>query len=223
MAGFALHRLRARIRPFVPRRLHSLLTRAGGRIVARALAGDAVCCPCCGVKLKHFVAYPSLYCPRCGSYERHRLLALYLDRRPDLLAPPLELLQVSPDRPLERFLDREGVHRISIDVDNPGADARMDVHELTFEDQSFDVVLGCAVLDVVADQPRALAELKRVLRPGGTAIFQVAVPEQPRLVANLAAAGFETEVVRAADFGPNASTTYALVDDEETYVCRRPD
>ena len=223
MAGFALHRMRTRLRPFVPRRLHSLLTDASGRIVARALAGDTVCCPCCGVTLKRFVAYPSLYCPRCGSYERHRLLALYLDRRPDLLAPPLDLLQVSPDRPLERFLDLDGVNRISIDVDNPTVDARMDVHELTFADRSFDVVLCCAVLDVVADQPRALAELKRVLRRGGAAIFQVAVPEQPRLVANLTASGFETEVVRAADFGSEASTTYALVDDEETYVCRRPD
>lgn len=223
MAGFALHRLRTRLRPFVPRRVHSLLTRAGGRVVARALAGDTVCCPCCGVKLKRFVAYPSLYCPRCGSYERHRLLALYLDRRPDLLAPPLELLQVSPDRPLERFLDRDGIRRISIDLDNPTVDVDMDVQELTFEDRSFDVVLCCAVLDVVADQPRALAELKRVLRLGGTGIFQVAVPEQPRLVANLTASGFKTEVVRAVDFGPEARTSYALVDDEETYVCRRPD
>ena len=223
MAGSALHRLRTRIRPFVPRGLHSIATRASGLLVARALAGDAVSCPCCGVTLKRFVAYPSLYCPRCGSYERHRLLALYLEQRPDLLAPPLELLQVSPDRPLERFLDREGIHRTSIDVDNPAVDLRMDVHELAFEDRSFDAVLCSAVLDVVADQPRALAELKRVLRRGGTAIFQVAVPEQHRLTANLEAEGFETEIVRAADFGPAAQTTYALVAEEETYVCRRPD
>jgi len=223
MAVSALHRLRTRIRPFVPRRLHSLATRASGRLVAWSLAGDAVSCPCCGVSLRHFVAYPSLYCPRCGSYERHRVLALYLERWPDVLAPPLELLQVSPDRSLERFLDRDGIHRTSIDVDNPAVDLRMDVHELAFENGSFDAVLCSAVLDVVADQPRALAELKRVLRPGGTAIFQVAVPEQPRLTANLEAEGFDTEIVRAADFGPSARTTYALIAEEETYVCRRRD
>lgn len=223
MAGLALHRLRTRVRPYVPRRLHSLATRGTGRVVAWALAGDAVCCPCCGVKLKRFVVYPSLYCPRCGAYERHRLLALYLERRPELLTPPVKLLQVSPDRPLERFLGRDGVDRTSIDVDNPTVDLRMDVHELAFEDRSFDVVFCLAVLDVVPDQARALSELKRVLRHGGIAILQVAVPEQPRLVANLAAAGFETEIVRAADFGPDARTTFALVDEEETYVCREPD
>lgn len=223
MAGLALHRLRIRIRPFVPRGLHALATRATGRLVARALAGDAVSCPCCGATLKRFISYPSLYCPRCGSYERHRLLALYFERRPELLTPPLDLLQVSPDRPLERFMARKGIQRTTIDLDNPGADLSMDVHELAFADRSFDIVLCSAVLDAVADQPRALAELKRVLRPGGRAIFQVRVPEQPRLRENVEALGFNTEIVRAADFGASAQTTFALVAEEQTYVCRMPD
>lgn len=223
MAGLVLHRLRMYVRPLVPNRLRPFATRIAGRLVARALAGDAVSCPCCGVCLKRFVAYPSLYCPRCGSYERHRMLALHLERRPDLLAPPLTLLQVSPDRPLEPLLARDGIERVSIDLDDTTVDLRMDVEDLAFEDESFDAILALAVLDVVGDQPRALAELRRVLRPGGLAVFQVAVPEQPRLVANLARSGFEPEIVRASDLGPDALATYALSAAEETYLCRRTD
>jgi SAM-dependent methyltransferase len=184
------------------------------------LAGDAVSCPCCGVHLKRFASYPSLYCPRCGSYERHRLLALILERRPELLAPPLALLQVSPDRPLEPLLARQGIDRISIDLDDPTVDLQMDVERLTFEDASFDAVLALHVLDAVGDQSRALAELRRVLRPGGLAVFQVAVPEQPRLVANLSGSGYETEIVRATDFGPEVLVRHALNAAEETYFCR---
>lgn len=222
MAGTALHRLRTAVRPLVPRRFHALATRAVGQVVALALTGNRVSCPCCGARLRRFVAYPSLFCPRCGSYERHRLLALQLREHPELLAPPLRLLQVSPDRPLERLVVREGVERVSIDIDNPEVDVEMDVHELSFPDDSFDAVLALHVVDAVADQPRALVELHRVLRPGGLALFQVPIDQQPRLAGNLDAAGFETEIVRAADLGPEAVARHGLIAEEETYVGRKP-
>jgi SAM-dependent methyltransferase len=221
MARAALHRLRTVIRPLVPRRFHALATRGVGEVVAIGLRGTGVSCPCCGARLRHFVLYPSLYCPRCGSYERHRLLALHLQRDRGLLSPPLRLLQVSPDRPLERLLAREGIERVSIDLDNPNVDLLMDVHALRFPDESFDAVLALHVVDAVADQPRALAELHRVLRPGGWAILQVPVSEQPRLLADLTAAGFDTETVCAEDFGADAARTYALIPEEETYVSRK--
>ena len=221
MAGGTLHRIRTVVRPLVPRRFHAVATRAVGEVVAIGLSGTGVSCPCCGARLRRFVAYPSLYCPRCGSYERHRLLALQLQRDPGLLSPPLRLLQVSPDRPLERLLAGRGVERVSIDLDNPNVDLLMDVHALGFPDESFDAVLALHVVDAVADQQRALAELHRVLRPDGRAIFQVPVPEQRRLLANLAGAGFDTEILRGDDFGADAVNTYALIPEEETYVCRR--
>lgn len=222
MAGSTLHRLRTTVRPLVPRRFHALATQLFGRVVGLALAGRRVSCPCCGARLRRFLIYPSLYCPRCGSYERHRLLALHLRRRPELLAPPLRLLQVSPDRPLELLLRRDGISRVSIDLDNPTVDFEMDVHELTFADGSFDAVLALHVLDAVADQPRALAELHRVLQPGGVAIFQVPVDQQRRLAGNLQAAGFETEIFRAADLGSEAIARHGLIAAEETLVGRRP-
>lgn len=48
---------------------------------------------------------------------------------------------------------------------------RTEAEELPFEDQSFDLVFGHAVLHHIPDLPRAFAEFKRVLRPGGTIAF----------------------------------------------------
>src|SRR5258707_14077139 len=46
-----------------------------------------------------------------------------------------------------------------------------EAEELPFEDESFDLVLGHAVLHHIPDLDRAFAEFKRVLRPGGVIVF----------------------------------------------------
>jgi ubiquinone/menaquinone biosynthesis C-methylase UbiE len=51
------------------------------------------------------------------------------------------------------------------------ATRRADAERLPFADESFDLVLGHAVLHHIPDLPRAFAEFERVLRPGGTVIF----------------------------------------------------
>jgi ubiquinone/menaquinone biosynthesis C-methylase UbiE len=48
---------------------------------------------------------------------------------------------------------------------------RAPAEDLPFEDGSFDVAVSTLVLCGVGDQPRALRELHRVLRPGGRLLF----------------------------------------------------
>ena len=48
---------------------------------------------------------------------------------------------------------------------------RAPAEDLPFEDASFDTVVSTLVLCAVDDQPRAVRELRRVLRPGGRLIF----------------------------------------------------
>lgn len=49
----------------------------------------------------------------------------------------------------------------------PAVDAIADAHDIPFADGSFDLVVAVAVLEHVADPQRCLAEIARVLTPGG--------------------------------------------------------
>jgi len=51
------------------------------------------------------------------------------------------------------------------------ATARCDAADLPFEDDSFDLVLGHAVLHHIPDLEAAFDDFRRVLRPGGTVVF----------------------------------------------------
>ena len=57
--------------------------------------------------------------------------------------------------------------RLGIEVETEATDAEV----LPFEDQSFDLVFGHAVLHHIPDLDRALREFRRVLRPGGAVAF----------------------------------------------------
>jgi ubiquinone/menaquinone biosynthesis C-methylase UbiE len=57
--------------------------------------------------------------------------------------------------------------RLGLDVETAVAGAE----ELPFDDASFDLVLGHAVLHHIPDLAQAFAEIARVLRPGGTFVF----------------------------------------------------
>src|SRR3984957_12736463 len=60
---------------------------------------------------------------------------------------------------------------------------RAPAEDLPFEDGTFDVAVSTLVLCGVSDQPRALRQLRRVLRPGGQLLFIEHVRSgDPRLV-----------------------------------------
>jgi ubiquinone/menaquinone biosynthesis C-methylase UbiE len=64
----------------------------------------------------------------------------------------------------------------------PAIVLRAPAEDLPFEDDSFDVAVSTLVLCGVSDQPRALRELHRVLRPGGALLFIEHVrSDEPRL------------------------------------------
>jgi SAM-dependent methyltransferase len=53
----------------------------------------------------------------------------------------------------------------------PVQTVRTEAEEMPFEDSTFDLVVGHAVLHHIPDLDRAFAEFRRVLRPGGTLAF----------------------------------------------------
>lgn len=70
-----------------------------------------------------------------------------------------------------------GFRYVGIDYDGSAADLLADGHALPFQDGSFDVVFSFAVLEHLHTPPRAIAEIARVLRPGGLYVGTVSQGE----------------------------------------------
>jgi ubiquinone/menaquinone biosynthesis C-methylase UbiE len=71
-----------------------------------------------------------------------------------------------PEEPMLKRLEKKAREQA------PGATVlRAPAEDLPFEDDSFDTAVSTLVLCGVDDQPRALRELRRVLKPGGKLLF----------------------------------------------------
>jgi ubiquinone/menaquinone biosynthesis C-methylase UbiE len=76
------------------------------------------------------------------------------------------LTLTEPERPMLHRLERR------LREQSPAATLlRAPAEDLPFEDDSFDVAVSTLVLCTVDDQPRAIRELRRVLKPGGRLLF----------------------------------------------------
>jgi SAM-dependent methyltransferase len=85
------------------------------------------------------------------------------------------------------------------------------VHDLNFPDGSFDVVVMWHVLEHVSDPRTTLAEVSRILRPGG--IFLVGVPDFGSPEARLTKAGwFHLDVPRHLSHHTRSSLEKSLAD-----------
>lgn len=122
-------------------------------------------------------------CYNCGSSDRERLIYMYLqDERGFFTAPErLRVLHIAPEKRLSRFLLTVGFGEyLCGDLFTPGYNhpahvRNIDVNQIPFDDDSFDLILCNHVLEHVPTDDVAMKELARVLKPGGTAILQVPI------------------------------------------------
>jgi ubiquinone/menaquinone biosynthesis C-methylase UbiE len=76
------------------------------------------------------------------------------------------LVITEPEEPMARRLERK-----LADYPSPARVVRAPAEKLPLEDASFDYVVSTLVLCTVEDPVRALAEIHRVLKPGGQLVF----------------------------------------------------
>lgn len=149
------------------------------RVVSIFYIGNSVECPVCESKFRKFLPYgrksrSNALCPKCLALERHRLIWLFLKSKTDFFTAPLKMLHIAPELCfMDRFESLENLEYITADIESPLAKVKMDIHEIPFEENSFDVIFCNHVLEHVDSDIKALQEMKRVLRPGGWAILQV--------------------------------------------------
>jgi SAM-dependent methyltransferase len=140
--------------------------------------GDRCECPCCGRRCRRFKPFEGVkgsepQCPNCDCLGRHRLLFMYFKDRTNLFTDRLEVLQFAPAPVLqETFISLPNLDYVSADLEDPNALLEMDITDIGFEDDRFDVILCSHVLEHVTDDRKAMGELFRVLKPGGWAVLQ---------------------------------------------------
>jgi SAM-dependent methyltransferase len=159
--------------------------------------GTGRVCPVCGKSSRRFrpfgvVPRNDAQCAHCSALERHRFLWLYLSRRTNLFdGTPKKMLHVAPELCFEsRFKKRLGDNYLTADLFNARAMVKMDITNIEYPDQSFDVIYCSHVLEHVQDDRKAMREFYRVLKSKGWAILPVPVNddetfEDPSIIAPL--------------------------------------
>lgn len=163
----------------VPRKYLQLVSHHGLRVLSLFYKGNAVECPVCLSTFRKFLPYgrksrENALCPNCLSLERHRLIWLYLKDKTDFFTKERKMLHIAPELCfIDRFESLTNLEYITGDIESPLAKVKMDIHEIPFEENSFDVIFCNHVLEHVNDDIKAMKEMRRVLKPGGWAILQV--------------------------------------------------
>lgn len=164
---------------FIPRKYLQLVSHFVMKIMAIFYRGNNVECPVCNSTFKKFMPYGRLtprenaLCPNCLSLERHRLMYLYLRDKTNFFKDKLKVLHVAPEYCfIDRFEQLKNLDYITADIESPLAKVKMDIHQIPFEENTFDVVFCNHVMEHVADDIKAMTEIHRVLKPNGWAIIQ---------------------------------------------------
>lgn len=164
---------------YIPRKYLQLFSHLVLKIAAVFYKGSKVKCPVCDHSFRKFLPYgrkarTNALCPNCLSLERHRLMWLFLKRETNFFEKQMKVLHIAPEI---CFIDKfEAIHKeeyITADIESPLAKVKLDVHQMPFEGNQFDVVFCNHVLEHVEDDHKAMSEIYRVLKPGGFAILQI--------------------------------------------------
>lgn len=164
----------------IPRPLLIKLSYIARPFLQLSLKGNKYQDPIDGRSFRKFLPYgyenqrENVLSPSTLSLERHRLLWLYLERETGFFKDKLKVLHFAPEQAFyNRFKKLKNLDYTTTDLNSPLADVKADITKLPFADNSYDFILCNHVLEHIPDDTKAMKELYRILRPGGTAILQI--------------------------------------------------
>lgn len=110
-------------------------------------------------------------CPKCGALERHRLQYLVLENLLKEIDPSsLSMLHFAPEPFFRNYLSARFGQYETADLNMIEVGHHVDLQELPFADQSYDFLFASHVLEHIADDKKALSEIRRILKPNGIAV-----------------------------------------------------
>lgn len=155
----------------------------------REYSGDKVSCNICGHHYRIFEPFkniPNEKCTNCGSMKRHRLLYTYLSEETDLFREKKEKIRLLHFAPEKAFYDifskRSDIEYFPSDLSpeiyrfhRKTKIHQVDITDISFENETFDVILCNHVLEHILEDHKAMKELYRVMKRTGWGIFQVPI------------------------------------------------
>lgn len=156
-------------------------------VIALLLKGSNYTDPIDGKSYRKFLPYgyetirENVLAPGTLSLERHRLFWLYLKNETDFFSneKKIKLLHFAPEQAFySRFKQIKYLEYITTDLNSPLAAVKADICKLPFKDNEFDYIFCNHVLEHIPDDKKAMEELYRVLKKGGTLIAQVPLNEE---------------------------------------------
>jgi SAM-dependent methyltransferase len=139
--------------------------------------GDTYYCNCCEKSFRKFyskgyIRRPNAQCPYCGSLERVRLLDLYLTHELNLYnTSNIRVLHFAPENVLFKKLSSLDIEYVDADINPANARFIVDITNIGYQNDYFDLIICSHVLGHVRDEPGAIQELHRVLKRNGTALI----------------------------------------------------
>lgn len=126
--------------------------------------GNKVYCPICETNHSNFTSNGC--CPKCDSSVRHRSVWLFLLKKTNFFDSSLKFLHFAPEFCfVKKFKKLPNIDYLSADFNSPRAMEKMDMMNIPYPDNHFDVSLSIDVLDDVPDDFKAISELYRVQKP----------------------------------------------------------
>lgn len=228
---------------------------------------DIYSCNYCGHRADEFVPWPDKFdsdkyvfemfnkytatCPNCGSFDRERAIILYLQDASNI-SKSSRILHIAPETNLRNWLKANSDYYISGDlVPADHETMKIDITDIKYDDNIFDVIICSHVLEHVPDDMAALKEFYRVLKPGGWGILQVPIAvnlsrtyEDPNVttpaerlnsfgqedhvrvyshdyVNRLEAAGFTVEIFNISKIAKGKARAYGLSDEDNIYIVHK--
>lgn len=164
--------------------IQKLLKRFRAIIYGILFSGDERLCPLCGKNYKKFgkggvEKREDSQCMNCGSLERHRFLWLFLERETRTKSSKnISTLHIAPEECLEKHLRKYSREYITSDIEGKNVDIKIDIRNIPFEDETYDLILCSHVLEHVDDDRKALREFLRILKKDGTALILIPVERE---------------------------------------------
>lgn len=146
-------------------------------------------CPVCNSHVRKFYTFGLLNraearCPVCDMLERHRAIWLFFQQKTNLMdGQPKKMMHVAPEPEMGKlFRKTKGIDYLSVDLDSPYAMEKVDICDIPYGSDEFDIIYCSHVLEHVPDDKKAVREFFRVLKPGGWAVICVPIDSEKTFV-----------------------------------------